>query len=138
MQIPIGRLIDHVHLTTDHFDDSRRFYRAVLGVLGREIQDAPEGAFWCDALDVGTPEAVTRGKTHVHLAFQAGERATVDRFQAEGLVPGGTDFGTSGERDDHPGDDDAFLLDPDGNNVEAGFHGPAERSADAVTIAFPH
>ena len=136
MQIHIGRLIDHVHLITDHFDDSRRFYRAVLGVLGREITDAREGAFWCDELYVSTPEAVTRGKTHVHLAFQAADRAMVDRFHAAGLAAGGADHGAPGERDYHPGYYGAFLLDPDGNNVEAVFHGPAERSAEAVTISY--
>lgn len=136
MRIHTGRLIDHIHLITDHFDDAHRFYRAVLGALGRDIEGVREGAFWCDELYVSTPEAATRGKTHIHLAFQAADRAMVDAFHAAGRAAGGIDGGAPGERDYHPGYYGAFLRDPDGNNVEAVFHGPAERSADAVTITF--
>ena len=49
---------------------------------------------------------------------------------------GGTDNGAPGERPYHPGYYAAFLLDPDGNNIEAVFHGEAERSADSVVVTF--
>ena len=70
----------------------------------------------------------------MHLAFQAADRATVDRFHAAGLAAGGRDNGAPGERSYHPGYYAAFLLDPDGNNVEAVYHGPGERSAPYVEI----
>ena len=134
MQIHRGRLIDHIHLITHDLPASRRFYGAVLESLGRKVDGEREGAFWSDELYVSTPEAVTRGNTHVHLAFQAADRATVDRFHAAGLAAGGRDNGAPGERDYHSCYYGAFLLDPDGNNIEAVWHGPSERSTDAVTV----
>ncbi len=50
------------------------------------------------------------------------------------LDNGGTDNGGPGERPYHPGYYAAFMLDPDGNNIEAVYHGAARRSADSVTI----
>lgn len=58
----------------------------------------------------------------------------MDRWYQAGLAAGGRDNGPPGERRYHPGYYAAYLLDPDGHNVEAVFHGPATRSADAVTI----
>ena len=129
MEIKRGRLIDHLHLRTRHLEDSRRFYSATLAVLGIEVVHADEH-FYADELwvDVGDPPS------HVHLAFQAPDRETVDRWYAAGLAAGGRDNGGPGERHYHPGYYAAFLFDPDGNNIEAVFHGPATRSADAVTI----
>ena len=72
--------------------------------------------------------------SHVHFAFQSPDRATVERWYAAGLAAGGKDNGGPGERPYHPGYYAAFLLDPDGNNVEAVYHGPSKRSAEAVTI----
>ena len=60
----------------------------------------------------------------------------VDAFHKAALEHGGTDFGAPGERSYHPGYYAAFALDPDGNNIEAVFHGEAERSAASVTISF--
>lgn len=136
MKTHTGRLIDHVHLITHRFDATKRFYAAALGALRRSLDGERDGAFWCDELYVSVPEPVTQGTTHVHLAFQAHDRATVDRFHAAAIAAGGRDHGAPGERSYHPGYYGAFVLDPDGNNVEAVFHGPAERSAEAVTITF--
>jgi catechol 2,3-dioxygenase-like lactoylglutathione lyase family enzyme len=72
--------------------------------------------------------------THIHFAFQASDRKTVERFHRSGLAAGGRDNGAPGERPYHPGYFAAFLLDPDGNNVDAVFHGPAIRSAESVVI----
>jgi hypothetical protein len=58
----------------------------------------------------------------------------VQRFHEAGLAAGGRDNGAPGERSYHPGYYAAFLWDPDGNNIEAVFHGPNERSARSVTI----
>ena len=79
----------------------------------------------------------TTGATHVHLAFQAADRAAVDRFHAAALAAGGKDHGKPGVRAEyHPGYYGAFVIDPDGNNIEAVFHGEADRSAESVVISF--
>lgn len=133
MQLQRGRLIDHLHLKVRDLAAARRFYGAVLEPLGIAIVDG-EGYFFADELwvDVGTPEQIS----HVHFAFQAGDRAAVDRFHAAGLAAGARDNGAPGIREYHPDYYGAFLLDPDGNNVEAVFHGPARRSADAIVITW--
>lgn len=60
----------------------------------------------------------------------------VGRFHAEGPAAGGTDNGAPGERDYHPSYYGAFLIHPDGNNIEAVYHGPAEQSAESVVVTF--
>ncbi len=119
-----GRLIDHVHLIAHDLGKSRTFYRATLDALGRAFDGDDGEAFWIDELYVSGPEPVTHGKTHVHLAFQAADRDAVKRWHAAGLGAGGRDNGAPGERHYHPGYYAAFLIDPDGNNVEAVHHGP--------------
>jgi catechol 2,3-dioxygenase-like lactoylglutathione lyase family enzyme len=134
-----GRLVDHVHLVVTDLPRSRRFYEAVLGAVGVPLGGDGPGFFWADELFVSTadsPAAAGRPTGRVHLAFQAGNRAIVERFHRDGLAAGGTDNGAPGERPYHPGYYAAFLLDPDGNNIEAVFHGPARRSAPSVVIGF--
>lgn len=135
-----GRLIDHIQLVVRDLDASRRFYEAVLGVLDMEIGGEGPGFFWIDELVVSaadSPAALGKLTGRNHLAFQAKDQATVDAFHRAGLAAGGTDFGAPGERADyHPGYYACFLLDPDGNNIEAVFHGAAERSAPSVRITF--
>ena len=70
----------------------------------------------------------------LHLAFQTPDRETVHRFHEAALAAGGTDNGAPGERPYHPGYYSAYGDDPDGNNVEAVFHGPADRSAASVVV----
>ena len=60
----------------------------------------------------------------------------VDAFHKAALANGGQDNGAPGERPYHPGYYAAFALDPDGNNIEAVYHGRAERSSDSVKITF--
>ena len=67
-----------------------------------------------------------------HLAFQAPDRATVDRFLAAAVAAGGKDNGAPGERPYHPGYYAAFALDPDGNNIEVVHHGPAKEGIGGV------
>jgi catechol 2,3-dioxygenase-like lactoylglutathione lyase family enzyme len=132
MQLFRGRLLDHLQLTVRDVAASRRFYAAVLEPLGIEIVDMPEiGAFYADELFV-TDQGPPTGRAH--FAFQARDRGTVGRFHAAGLAAGAKDNGAPGERDYHPGYYAAFLLDPDGNNVEAVHHGSARRSVDAVEL----
>ena len=136
-QLHTGRLIDHLHLIAHDLHKARVFYQAVLEALGRRIEGETDEAFWSDELYISGPEPVTHGKTHVHHAFQAADRDAVTRFYSAGLATGGRDNGAPGERHYHPGYYAAFLVDPDGNNVEAVHHGPSERSTDAVTITLP-
>ena len=132
-----GRLIDHVHLIARDLAASRRFYDAALGAVGRKVEGEGEGYFWSDELFVSSPAMATTGNSHVHLAFQAGDPATVDRFHAAALAAGAKDHGKPGLREQyHPGYYAAFALDPDGNNIEVVFHGEAERSAESVVIRF--
>jgi catechol 2,3-dioxygenase-like lactoylglutathione lyase family enzyme len=134
-----GRLIDHLHLVVRDLAASRRFYDAVLEALDVPLGGAGESWFWADELFVSTADseaALGQLTGRCHLAFQAKDRAMVDAFHRAGLAAGGRDNGAPGERPYHPGYYAAFLLDPDGNNIEAVFHGPAERSADSVEITF--
>jgi catechol 2,3-dioxygenase-like lactoylglutathione lyase family enzyme len=134
-----GRLIDHLHLVVPDLARAKRFYGAVLGALGVPIGGEGPGFFWADELfvsDVASPAAAGKATGRAHFAFQAADRDAVERFHRAGLAAGGSDNGAPGERPYHPGYYAAFLLDPDGNNVEAVFHGPAQRSTPAVKITF--
>ena len=134
-----GRLIDHVQIVVRDLASSRRFYGAVFEVLGIPIGGEMEGFFWADEFCVSTADsAAAQGKLtgRGHYAFQAKDKATVDAFHKAGLANGGTDNGAPGERPYHPGYYAAFLTDPDGNNIEAVFHGAAKRSAPSVVITF--
>ena len=139
MELHRGRLIDHLQLVVRDLDASFRFYRAVLDALEVPIGGQEEGYFWADELFVSSadsPAAQGRVTGRVHLAFQARDRAMVDAFHRAALAHGGTDNGAPGERPYHPGYYAAFALDPDGNNIEAVYHGPAQRSAASVHITF--
>ena len=134
-----GRLIDHIQLVVRDLAASRRFYEAVFKVLEIPVEGSAETHFWADELFISTPdspEATGKLTGRHHLAFQARDRAMVDAFYKAGLAAGGKDNGAPGERRYHPGYYAAFLLDPDGNNIEAVFHGEAKRSAPAVVITF--
>lgn len=134
-----GRLIDHIQLVVADLPASRRFYEAVFAVLDVPIGGSADDYFWADELFVSTADsAAALGQLtgRHHLAFQARDRAMVDAFHAAGLANGGKDNGAPGERTYHPGYYAAFLIDPDGNNIEAVHHGEADRSAASVTIRF--
>jgi lactoylglutathione lyase len=125
-----GRLLDHLQLVVRDLEASKRFYRAVLEVLEIPLVEH-EGFFFADELFVSAGEPQTG---RAHFAFQARDRATVDRFYKVALAAGGRDNGAPGVRVYHPGYYAAFVLDPDGNNVEAVNHGPAERTAPSIVI----
>ena len=134
-----GRLIDHIQLVVADIKASRTFYDAVFDVLGVPLGGELGDDFWYDELFVSTKDseaALGELTGRHHLAFQAADRAAVDAFYQAGLAAGGRDNGAPGERPYHPGYYAAFLLDPDGNNIEAVFHGEANRSAPSVKITF--
>jgi len=117
--------IDHLTVPVADFDRSRAFYRASLAPLGyREIEvddyiafGAPGSKDLC--IEPGGP--VT---PRLHIAFAAASQEEVQAWHAAALAAGGTDNGAPGERPQyHPGYYAAFVLDPDGHNVEAVFHG---------------
>lgn len=138
-QLQRGRLIDHIQLVVADLTASRRFYEAVLTALGVRVDFEGDGFFSADELVISAKDSeAALGKLtgRVHLAFQAADRGVVDAFHRAGLAAGGSDNGPPGERSYYPGYYAAFLLDPDGNNIEAVHHGPAQRSAESVTIRF--
>lgn len=132
MQLHLGRLFDHVHLRVADMAASERFYRAVISAVNPDVtfRSTPH-SFSADELYINAADGPV---SHVHIAFQAKDEAAVKRFYEAGLAAGGRDNGAPGLRDYHPGYYGAFLLDPDGHNVEAVYHGPAERSAPSVVI----
>ncbi len=129
MEFHRGRLVDHVHLRATNLVASQRFYSAELTVRGIPFV-SDDWHFNADELWI---DAGARSSS-VHLAFQAKDRATVDRFHAADLAAGGKDNGAPGEREYHPGYYAAYLLDPDANNIEAVYHGPSARSAESIVF----
>jgi catechol 2,3-dioxygenase-like lactoylglutathione lyase family enzyme len=127
-----GRLIDHVHLRVTDLAASKRFYRAALTALGREDAITETARFFtADELWVDMADGPT---SRVHLAFQVRDHDEVARFHAAAIAAGGRDNGAPGERAYHPGYYAAYVLDPDGNNIEAVYHGPASKSAESVVV----
>ena len=138
-QLHRGRLIDHIQLVVRDLSASQAFYTAVLASLEVPMGGSGDGYFWADELFVSSRDSeaaqgVLTGRHH--LAFQARNRAMVDTFYKAALASGGKDNGAPGERPYHPGYYAAFVLDPDGNNIEAVFHGEATRNTDSVKITF--
>jgi catechol 2,3-dioxygenase-like lactoylglutathione lyase family enzyme len=116
-------MYDHIGLKVKNLDASVRFYGAALAPLGHVL--ASRDASGAGLGPPGEPAlwlylAENSAGPGVHVAFRAADRAAVDRFHAEGLAAGGRDHGRPGLRTDYgPSYYAAFLLDPEGNNVEA-------------------
>ena len=126
-------MLDHTGITVSDLQRSKAFYRATLAPLGyvirKEIPDAagfgvaegpgkstdPAGDFW---IAVGAPQV-----PRLHLAFYAASHAAVDAFHKSALAAGGRDNGPPGLRPQyHATYYGAFILDPDGYNIEAVCH----------------
>ncbi len=135
-----GRLIDHLQLVVRDLAASRRFYEALLQSLGIPLSGEGPGYFWADELvvsSIDSPASAGRLTGPTHFAFQAEGRDAVEAAYRAALAAGGRDHGPPGLRPDyHPAYFAAFVLDPDGNNVEIVHHGPAERSSAAVRVTF--
>ena len=134
-----GRLIDHIQLVVRDLTASQTFYGAVFDVLKIPMAGTGDDYFWADELFVSTADSkaaqgILTGRHH--LAFQAQDKAMVDAFHKAALANGGKDNGAPGFREYHPGYYGAFVLDPDGNNIEAVYHGEAKRSAPSVKVTF--
>lgn len=113
-------MYDHIGLKVKSLTDSARFYRAALAPLG-SVPDASGSGFGPeDAPALWLYESRDKSQAGTHIAFRAESRAAVNQFHAAGLKAGGRDHGAPGLRTDYsPTYYAAFLLDPDGNNVEA-------------------
>jgi catechol 2,3-dioxygenase-like lactoylglutathione lyase family enzyme len=119
-------VLDHIGIGASDLAVSRAFYERALapldyevllefpGVLGFGAVGKPD--FWLHEGPPGEP---------LHVAFRAADRAVVDAFHAAGLAAGGRDNGAPGVRElYHPTYYGAYVLDPDGHNVEAVCHNP--------------
>jgi catechol 2,3-dioxygenase-like lactoylglutathione lyase family enzyme len=126
--------IDHLWIRVRDIVESRLFYETVAPVVGLRIRDGDAFRFHL-ASDRGSVALVQEAPAseNIHLAFSAPDRATVDAFHAAALEAGFRDNGAPGERPEyHPGYYGAYLLDPDGNNVEAVFHDRTMTSMSAT------
>jgi len=116
-------MYDHIGLKVKDLDAAIRFYTPALASLGHVLasKDASGASFG----PPGEPAlwlytAKGSNGSSAHIAFRAPDRKSVDRFHAAGLKAGGRDNGSPGLRVDYsPTYYAAFLLDPDGNNIEA-------------------
>jgi len=127
-------MIDHTGVSASDFAASTRFYDAVFGALGGQLLATipPEFTDGVPVTGYGRDRAVfwlAEGPAQapsVHVALSARTRAEVDAFYKAGLAAGGRDNGGPGLRPHyHKHYYGAFLLDPDGNNIEAVCHLPA-------------
>jgi catechol 2,3-dioxygenase-like lactoylglutathione lyase family enzyme len=120
-------VLDHLGLRVTDLDRSRAFYEAALAPLGYRVMMEPAPGvvglgdehpdFWLRQANEG--EAATR----CHVAFRTGSTDVVDAFHGAALRAGGTDNGAPGPRPHyHARYYGAFVIDPDGNNVEAVCH----------------
>ena len=126
-------MIDHIGIQVSDLSQSKKFYQEALAPLGYTMLmeltkeqtggfsgagfgQAPKPDFW---IGEGPPN-----QPPIHVAFTAPDRATVDAFHQAALAAGGRDNGKPGLRPHyHPNYYGAFVLDPDGHNIEAVFHG---------------
>ena len=133
----MSEIIDHIGIRVSDLPVSRRMYEAALGELGFVVLS--EGRFEGDAYvlfgrgdsddfclhTVGSKPGRDRVTTGAHIAFRARDADAVMRWHDAAVRHGGTDNGPPGARPEYSGHYyAAFVLDPDGNNVEAVFHAP--------------
>ena len=117
--------VAHVAVSVSEWGRSKQFYEAVLAPLGYRVVYEEDGAlaYFADrlGLDFGMGRRDPAGGTHV--AFECPDRETVDRFHEYALAAGGRDNGAPGLRPQYDTNYyAAYVLDPDGNNVEAVCH----------------
>lgn len=120
-------MLDHVSVPVEDLGRSKRFYEEALASLGYELLMEPVVSVAGFGRE-GKPDFwITQGAagSAFHVAFTAPDRATVDAFHDAAVAAGGRDNGRPGLRPEyHPTYYGAFVLDPDGNNIEAVCHGP--------------
>ena len=121
--------LDHVGLDVSDYDASKAFYDKALAPLGMRLMMEPierVGGYGDDFPFFWIAQRNRGSDSGVHVAFRVEDRKTVDAFHEAALAAGGKDNGEPGVREIyHPHYYGAFVLDPDGNNVEAVCHRPA-------------
>jgi catechol 2,3-dioxygenase-like lactoylglutathione lyase family enzyme len=128
-------IVDHLGLSFADYPRARAFYEQALAPLGialvmqvtKEETGGYEGAgFGLDGKPSFWIGSGGRTSPRIHVAFVAADRATVDAFHKAAVAAGGTDNGAPGVRAHyHPNYYGAFVLDPEGHNIEAVCHRPA-------------
>ena len=122
----MSSIIDHVTLGVSDFETARHFYDRVMQALGfRCLWEKPfmnaYGVEGADDFGLQFDDCSSRRGTHV--AFRAPDRASVNRFHSEALAAGARDDGAPGLRPEYHGSYyAAFVVDPDGNRIEAVYH----------------
>jgi catechol 2,3-dioxygenase-like lactoylglutathione lyase family enzyme len=121
---PEASVIDHLWLRTPSVENARRFYETVAPAVGlRLVHDEPDRVRFTDGVGSFSFVHGDEATENVHYAFGVGDRAAVDEFHRLATSAGYRDNGAPGERPEyHSGYYGAFVLDPDGHNVEAVFH----------------
>jgi catechol 2,3-dioxygenase-like lactoylglutathione lyase family enzyme len=121
---PEATLIDHLWLRTRSVADAKRFYETVAPVVGiKLVHDGPDRVRFTDGAGSFSFVESDEPTENVHLAFGVPDLAAVEEFHRVATSAGFEDNGAPGERPEyHPGYYGAFVLDPDGHNVEAVFH----------------
>ncbi|HHY48219.1 MAG TPA: VOC family protein [Alphaproteobacteria bacterium] len=129
-------MIDHVGIKVSDYARSRAFYQAALGVLGIQLLSEFEyegkhyAGFGSDRATFWIDDNVDTRIGAAHVAFAAPSRAAIHSFHTVALASGGRDNGPPGLRPHYSADYyAAFVLDPDGHNIEAVRVGPAEDKA---------
>ena len=127
-------MIDHTGIVVSDFDKSKNFYSKVLSAIGYSLlMEFPASVTGhTDVAGFGEPPKpdfwVSKGSPNnppIHVAFRVGTRAQVDAFFKAAITAGGRDNGPPGLRlHYHPNYYGAFVLDPDGHNIEAVCHSP--------------
>ena len=136
-------MLDHTGIVVTDLKAARRFYDAIAAALGLATADnGPEAFLFGKSADEPIPylwigtlipsywiEGSRPGINQMHVAFRADSKAMVQAFYDAALKAGGKDNGPLGPREGAMGYYGAFVLDPDGNNIEAAYRGPdAEES----------
>lgn len=127
-------MIDHTGIVVSDFDKSKKFYSTVLSTIGYSLlMEFPASVTGhTDVAGFGEPQKpdfwISKGSPNnppVHVAFRAGTRVQVDAFFRAAIAAGARDNGQPGLRPHyHPNYYGAFVLDPDGHNIEAVCHEP--------------
>jgi predicted lactoylglutathione lyase len=121
-------MIAHTTLAVRHYSKSKTFYATILSTLGYKINmQSGKSAGFSDGKNTDFWISEEKSVVPTHLAFRARGRKQVDAFHKSGVAAGGKDNGAPGYRDYSPGYYAAFVLDLDGNNIEAVWYDPHKK-----------
>jgi catechol 2,3-dioxygenase-like lactoylglutathione lyase family enzyme len=135
-------MLDHTGIVVTDLASARRFYDAIAGALGLGTKEnGPDSFLFGKSAEESIPylwigtlrpsywvDGSRAGLNQMHIAFVAESKAMVDEFHRVALGAGGRDNGAPGPREGAGDYYGAFVLDPDGNNIEACVRGPAAKA----------